>query len=68
VIQKDPTLTLRLVTPYTPHFAGTIGAAIRQEDADLLAAVNASLAAMKAEGKDLAVLKKWGLGADNLVH
>jgi polar amino acid transport system substrate-binding protein len=68
VIQKDSTLKLRLVTPYKPKYAGTIGAAVRKDDTDLLAAMNTALASMKTEGKDLAILQKWGLGSDNLAH
>jgi polar amino acid transport system substrate-binding protein len=68
VIQKDSTLKLRLVTPYKPQYAGTIGAALRQEDTDVLQAMNAALATMKTEGKDLSILQKWGLSADNLSH
>ena len=66
MIENDPTLKLELVTPYTAHFPGVIGAATRMEDTDLLQELNGHLKAMKAEGKDLEILRKWGLNEDNL--
>jgi polar amino acid transport system substrate-binding protein len=66
-IQNDPTLNLKLVSPYTPTFDGLIGAAIRKEDKDLLDAVNTELDKLKKEGFVLEVLKKYGLNEDNMV-
>lgn len=66
-ISKDPSLSLKLVSPYTPHFDGKIGAAVRKEDKDLLEAVNAELDKLKEEGFVLEVLKKYGLNEDNFV-
>ena len=66
MIENDPTLKLELVTPYTALFPGVIGAATRMEDTDLLQELNGHLKAMKAEGKDLEILRKWGLNEDNL--
>jgi polar amino acid transport system substrate-binding protein len=66
-ISHDPTLNLKLVSPYTPHYSGIIGAAVRKEDQDLLDAVNKELDKLKAEGFVLNVLKKYGLNEDNAV-
>lgn len=66
-ITKDPSLTLRLVSPYQAEAAGQIGAAIRKEDKDLLEAVNTELDKLKEEGFVLDVLKKYGLNEDNFV-
>lgn len=64
-IGKDPTLKLKLVSPYEANFAGTIGAGIRKEDTDLLNEVNRLLKDLKAQNKDLEILKNYGLGPDN---
>lgn len=66
-IKKDPTLNLKLVSPYKPHFDGIIAAAVRKEDKDLLDAVNAQLNELKKEGFILEVLKKYGLSEDNMM-
>ncbi len=66
-IKNDPTLNLKLVSPYTPHFDGIIAAAVRKDDKDLLDAVNAELDKLKQEGFVLEVLKKYGLGEDNMM-
>lgn len=66
-ITKDPTLNLRLVSPYKAEAAGNIGSAVRKEDKDLLKAVNQELDMLKEEGFILKVLKKYGLNEDNFV-
>jgi polar amino acid transport system substrate-binding protein len=66
-ITKDPTLNLRLVSPYKAEAAGNIGSAVRKEDKDLLKAVNQELDKLKEEGFILKVLKKYGLNEDNFV-
>lgn len=66
-IKKDPTLNLKLVSPYTPHFDGIVAAAVRKEDQDLLDAVNAELDKLKQEGFILEVLEKYGLSEDNMM-
>lgn len=66
-IQKDPSLNLKLVSPYTPKYDGSVGAAVRKEDKDLLDAVNAEIDKLKQEGFILQVLKKYGLNEDNMV-
>lgn len=65
-IAHDPTLTLKLVSPYTAHFSGDVAAAVRKEDQDLLEAVNKELENLKKEGFVLEVLKKYGLNEDNM--
>lgn len=54
------------MSPYTAHFEGPTAAAVRKEDTDLLEAVNTELAKLKEEGFVLEVLKKYGLGEDNM--
>ncbi|SHE63617.1 amino acid ABC transporter substrate-binding protein, PAAT family [Seinonella peptonophila] len=66
-IRKDPSLTLKLVSPYTPYFSGNIAAAVRKDDKELLNAVNDELAKLKKEGFILKVLKKYGLNEQNFV-
>ncbi|RNB80949.1 substrate-binding periplasmic protein [Brevibacillus panacihumi] len=66
-IKKDPTLNLKLVSPYTPHFDGVIAAAVRKDDQDLLDAVNAEIDKLKEEGFILKVLEKYGLSEDNMM-
>ena len=64
-IAKDPKGGLKLLLPNPPHFPGTIGAAVRKEDTALLAQLNAGVAALKASGEDLAILKQFGLSEAN---
>lgn len=64
-IAKDPKGGLKLLLPNPPHFPGTIGAAVRKEDTALLAELNAGVAALKASGEDLAILKQFGLSEAN---
>lgn len=66
-IQHDPSLNLKLVSPYIPQFDGLTGAAVRKEDKAMLDAVNAELDKLKEEGFVLEVLKKYGLNEDNMV-
>ncbi|WP_400162808.1 substrate-binding periplasmic protein [Brevibacillus sp. TJ4] len=67
-IKNDPSLNVKMVSPYTAHFDGPTAAAVRKEDTDLLEAVNAELAKLKEEGFVLEVLKKYGLGEDNMAE
>lgn len=64
-IAKDPKMGLTLLLPNPPHFPGTIGAAVRKDDAALLAELNDGLAALKKSGEDLTILKEYGLGEAN---
>jgi polar amino acid transport system substrate-binding protein len=66
-ITKDPSLNLKLVSPYKAQAAGNIAAAVRKEDKDLLDAINKELNKLKEEGFVLKVLKKYGLNEDNVV-
>lgn len=67
-IQHDPSLSIKLVSPYKSKYDGLVGAAVRKEDKELLDAVNAELDKLKKEGFILEVLKKYGLNEDNVVQ
>lgn len=56
-----------MVPDYKPKEVGRIGSAFRKEDGALREAFNFALDALKKEGKDLEILKKWGLGEANRV-
>lgn len=64
---QNPNDKVKLVTPYTPYFPGTIAAAFRQDaDSDALREdLNGALAELKASPKYLEILKKYGLNEDN---
>ncbi|QPA32276.1 ABC transporter substrate-binding protein [Thermaerobacillus caldiproteolyticus] len=66
-ITKDPSLNLKLVSPYKAQASGNIAAAVRKEDKDLLDTINKELNKLKEEGFILKVLKKYGLNEDNVV-
>jgi polar amino acid transport system substrate-binding protein len=65
-IAGDSSLTVKLVSPYVPNFSGLVGAAVRKDDADLLAAVNKEYDKLKQEGFVLKALQKFGLNEDNM--
>jgi polar amino acid transport system substrate-binding protein len=67
LVQK-PNEKIKLVSPYTPFFPGTIGAGIRMEDTDILEGVNTCLAELKTSGKYLEILKRYGLAEDNVAQ
>lgn len=54
-----------IVSDYKPKEIGVIGAGFRKEDGALLEAFNWALKAIKEDGTDLAILKKWGLTEQN---
>lgn len=54
-----------IVPDYEPKEIGVIGAGFRKEDGALLEAFNWGLRAIKEDGTDLAILKKWGLSENN---
>lgn len=54
-----------IVSDYQPKEIGIIGAGFRKEDGALLEAFNWGLKAIKEDGTDLAILKKWGLSEKN---
>ncbi|MFD2368809.1 ABC transporter substrate-binding protein [Brevibacillus sp. GCM10020057] len=67
-IKHDPSLSIKLVSPYKSKYDGLVGAAVRKEDKELLDAINAELDKLKKEGFVLEVLKKYGLNEDNVVQ
>ncbi|AGK53475.1 substrate-binding periplasmic protein [Bacillus sp. 1NLA3E] len=66
-ITKDPSLNLKIVTPYKAQATGKIASAARKEDKTLVEAINKELAELKKEGFILKVLKKYGLNEDYYV-
>ena len=54
-----------IVADYKPKEIGVIGAGFRKQDGALLEAFNWGLKAIKEDGTDLAILKKWGLTEKN---
>ncbi len=52
---------VRLVRSYKPMVVASIGIAVRKDEPELLAKVNASLDRMRADGRLKAILDKWGL-------
>ena len=64
-LQQNPNPNVKIVSPYTPHFPGIIGAGVRQDDSQLLADLNSGLAELKKSPKYLEILKKYGLGPAN---
>lgn len=67
LVQK-PNPKVRLVTPYKTFFPGHIGAGVRKEDTQLLADLNSGLADLKSTSQYLEILKKYGLGQDNVAN
>ncbi|HET7397987.1 MAG TPA: transporter substrate-binding domain-containing protein [Intrasporangium sp.] len=64
-LKQKPNPKLKIVTPYTPYFPGLIGAAVRKEDSQLLADLNAGLKELKASPDYKAILEKYGLTEAN---
>ncbi|MCL7464871.1 ABC transporter substrate-binding protein [Phaeovulum sp. NW3] len=52
---------VRLVPEYESQVTGNVAIAVRQDDADLLAKINAGLANIKASGKLDEIIAKWGI-------
>ena len=52
---------LRLVRSYKPMVVGSVGIAVRKDEPELLAKINASLERMRGDGRLQAILTKWGL-------
>lgn len=52
---------VRLVTEYESQVTGNVAIAVRQDDTELLAKINAGLANIKASGKLDEIIKKWGI-------
>ncbi len=66
-LSSDSSLKLKLLSPYEAEASGQIGAAVRFADKDFLTEVNKILNEMKADGKLLDILKKYGLTEDYFV-
>ncbi|MFD5600839.1 substrate-binding periplasmic protein [Leucobacter sp. NPDC058333] len=69
-LTQNPNDKVKLVTPYEPYFPGTIAAAFRQDDDSqkMLKQLNGALADLKATPEYLKILKKYGLGEDNVAE
>ncbi|KRL38156.1 substrate-binding periplasmic protein [Liquorilactobacillus uvarum] len=60
-LSKDPSLDLKILTPYKAEETGKIGAAVRSSDKSLLKEVNKQLNAMKKDGTLKKILTKYNL-------
>lgn len=60
-VSQDRFPQLRLVRDYKSGLVGGINLAVKQGNADLLAKINASLTAMKQDGRLKAIFAKWQL-------
>ncbi|WP_022884727.1 substrate-binding periplasmic protein [Glaciibacter superstes] len=65
---QNPNDKVKLVTPYEPHFPGKIGAGIKKDNPELLEDINTGLAELKESPDYLEILKKYGLGEDNVAE
>lgn len=63
-IKQDPSLSLKVVSPYKAQAVGKIAASARKEDKELIEAINQEIGKMKEDGSILKVLKKYGLNED----
>lgn len=66
-LKKNPSLNLKLVSPYKPEAAGNIGAAARKSDTKLVNALNQQLDILKKNGFITKTLKKYGMPNDYIV-
>ena len=66
-LTKNPAYAaaFEMVSDYTPKEIGVIGSGFRKDEGSLREAINWALAQIKADGTDLKILKKWGLGENN---
>lgn len=64
---KNPAYTgaFDMVADYKPKEIGVIGSGFRKNEGSLREAINWALKAIKADGTDLEILKKWGLTEQN---
>ncbi|MFT8362751.1 MAG: transporter substrate-binding domain-containing protein [Sporolactobacillus sp.] len=60
-LKTDPTLNLKILSPYKPEAAGMIGAAARKSDTKLVTAINKQINVLKKNGFIKKELKKWGM-------
>lgn len=66
-IKQDPSLNLKILSPYEAEAAGKIGAAVRFEDKEFLGEVNKTLNEMKKDGTLMNILSQYGLNKDYFV-
>jgi polar amino acid transport system substrate-binding protein len=66
-LKKNPNPAVKIVSPYEPHFPGTIGAAVSKDDTELLDELNDGLADLQATPQYLEILQKYGLTEANAV-
>lgn len=66
-LTKNPAYAagFEMVADYKPKEIGVIGSGFRKDEGSLREAINWALAQVKADGTDLKILKKWGLGELN---
>ncbi|CAM3222641.1 substrate-binding periplasmic protein [Sporolactobacillus spathodeae] len=60
-LKTDPTLNLKILSPYKPEASGMIGAAARKSDTKLVTAINKQINILKENGFIKKELKKWGM-------
>jgi polar amino acid transport system substrate-binding protein len=60
-LQQNLFPDVRLVRSFKPTITGSIGIGVRKRDGELLGAINAALARLKADGSLQKILAKWGL-------
>ncbi len=66
-LTQDSSLDLKLAEDYTPDSTGKIGAALRFEDKDFCAEVNAVLDQMKEDGSLMKYLEQYGMDESSFV-
>lgn len=66
-LKKDPSLNLKIVSPYKPQAAGYIGSAARKSDTKLVAAINKEIDVLKGNGFIKKILQKYGMPNDYFV-
>lgn len=66
-LAQDSSLDLKFAPDYVADSAGTIGAAVRFEDADFCKEVNAVLDEMKEDGSLMKYLEEYGMGENGFV-
>lgn len=64
---QNPNPKVKVVTPYSAHFPGLVGAGVRKGDTEILNTINKCLADLQTGGKVLPILEQFGLNSDNLV-
>lgn len=67
IVQRYKSISLKMLTPYTPELSGIVAAAIRKTDTTLADAINKKIDEMKEDGTLLKILKKYGLNENNFI-